>query len=888
MSILDRLKNSLHSKKAFTTAEMLLVLLIVSFLILAIPPIIHKKFVKQTKRGMHGRYECWKRTNPSTGVVETFQYLANDKKGIIIGHKGKAANGEIDGDIYGEKVNDGICRFNPSEVASDAQYFSLQAIGGGGGGTYPPYNPEDLTYTNPEASSGWKIIMLSDSNNTFKTNFATSADEAFKSLMSTSNLQGGYSNEASYEMSFRYYDQFDDTKWVRENFPFVTSKEDIIVCSGIGHRGLSKNTTDLNCANDGKHCPGIVLGSHGGYGVCYKIPKGSLAIKGAGEGIKITYKNYPRTYSLIHEHNDVDHYLNYFMVRYDSDESSEALGERPTISSSGSITEAHTGNNVSGNSFLACIEPTYMPAASASYTESSPVFPSKSYHRFDAQGAAGHAKIAYEVIRDAENGTHGGTQYVPDSGFMHYRVVGQEKDGGTVNKCYVKEPDESENNTKYTPDIVISAPTYEVKSDKDALGETTTFTILGGLPGLAYNNLSTNGATYKTYIGDKTAFSSYNGYNRMQTAHTNICPWKDCTVINQKWKKMQFPNHLEWAYNEAKSGGYSNPIVRLLAKYYTERIVWTRYAAGTANEGMVKSSSDYIFPAGISLKYIYNYDSTTYGYAGRTSELVSQFLPKFFGNLEITTGEGGLAGNEDDKLGQNGGDTVIWAKRVNAPKNITCVANDSNCKRMLSVNGGKAVRGGAIGKKLTMSGSETCEKEKDINSSDKGTLHPCMDGGAWNAEERFATSSGFAVIDEFDKKTATPSAIISQIKRDRNQGVLTVFNPGRGGDGGYTFLVDNTGNEQMQSKNHPNFTTSAMAAIGQDNWTQASTTKLTRLLPNVVTQNEIDNYRCYKNDGTPNPNKAPLASDDIYHKGNLKARVCRPEPGQHGAVIIIW
>ena len=882
MSILDRLKNSLHSKKAFTTAEMLLVLLIVSFLILAIPPIIHKKFIKQTKRGMHGRYECWKRTNPDTGVVETFQYLANEKNGIIIGHKGKASNGEVDGEIYGERVDSGICRFNPSEVASDAQYFSLQAIGGGGGGTYPPYNPSDLIYTNPEANSGWKIVMLSDSNNKYKSSFSTSADTAYKSLMSTANLKGGYSNEASYEMSLSYYDQFDDTEWIRKNFPYVTNINDIIVCSGIGHRGLADNASGTQ--NPSIHSLSIKLGSHGGYGVCYKIPKGSLAIKGKGDGIKLQYKNAPRTYSLIHEHNSIDYYLNYFMARYDSDVSSVSGGN---VTSNGNIAEDHYPDNVSGNAYLACIEPMYLPGTAAEYTDSSKRFASQTYRRFNAQGLDGHPNYTYEVVRDADNGgTHTGSNYVVNQGFMQYQVVGTTKDGGNVNKCFVLAPDESENDEKYSPNLVITAPTYEVKSDKDEIGGPETFTILGGLPGIPFNQLAANGLNYKSYIGDKSQFYSKNGYNRMQAINKHICPWKGCTAINQQWKRIQYPNQLEWAYNEAYTSGYNNPIVRLLAKYYTERITWSLNSDGSYKTSYKKY--DFIFPGGITIKYIYNYDSTTYGYAGRTSELVSQFLPKFFGDLEIITGEGGSAGDKANNVGHNGGDTVIWAKRINAPKNTTCVMNDSNCKRMLSIKGGMAVRGGAIGKKLTMSGSETCEKESDINPSDYGTLHPCMDGGAWNAQERFATSSGFAVIDEFDKRTATPSAIISQIKRDRNQGILTEFNPGRGGDGGYTFLVNNTGNEQMQQVNHPNFTPSAMAAIGQANWTMVNSSKLTRLLPNVITASDIANYRCYKNDGTPNPDKAPLASDDIYLDGNRKARVCRPEPGQHGAVIIIW
>lgn len=56
-NILNRVTK--NSKKAFSLAEMLLVLLILSFLIVSLAPIAYKKIPKKTDRLPHGRFECY-------------------------------------------------------------------------------------------------------------------------------------------------------------------------------------------------------------------------------------------------------------------------------------------------------------------------------------------------------------------------------------------------------------------------------------------------------------------------------------------------------------------------------------------------------------------------------------------------------------------------------------------------------------------------------------------------------------------------------------------------------------------------------------------------------------------------------------------------------------
>lgn len=102
------------SKSAFSLAEMLLVLLILSFLTVSLAPIAYKKVPKKTDRDTHGRFECYYEGG------KLMQYTAN----------------EISGPQTPEEVEK--CTFDPPAKAS---FFIIQAIGGGAGGTYITEDP---------------------------------------------------------------------------------------------------------------------------------------------------------------------------------------------------------------------------------------------------------------------------------------------------------------------------------------------------------------------------------------------------------------------------------------------------------------------------------------------------------------------------------------------------------------------------------------------------------------------------------------------------------------------------------------------------------------------------------------------------------------------------
>lgn len=91
---------------AFTLAEMLVVLLIMSFIAIGIPLIHFKKTELKTKRSLHGRYECYYQGNT------LMEYMVNEE-GANMGPNAVTS-----------------CSFTPPK---NAIFFLVHAVGGGGG-----------------------------------------------------------------------------------------------------------------------------------------------------------------------------------------------------------------------------------------------------------------------------------------------------------------------------------------------------------------------------------------------------------------------------------------------------------------------------------------------------------------------------------------------------------------------------------------------------------------------------------------------------------------------------------------------------------------------------------------------------------------------------------
>lgn len=104
----------LLSKRGFSLAEMLVVVLIISVVAAAAVPLAHKKFRVKKDKGVHGRYECYR---DATGQLQEILY----NNGIKVR----------------DTFNDGITITKCGFVADQkAAYYIVQVIGAGGGGAY--------------------------------------------------------------------------------------------------------------------------------------------------------------------------------------------------------------------------------------------------------------------------------------------------------------------------------------------------------------------------------------------------------------------------------------------------------------------------------------------------------------------------------------------------------------------------------------------------------------------------------------------------------------------------------------------------------------------------------------------------------------------------------
>ena len=114
-------KTEKNNKIGYTLAEMLLVMLIISLMLLALPPVTKKIYEERYTRRLHGRYECFR--NAANQVVE-----------------GSATEGNV---VSGVKLAEGgKCRF---KVPTTSIYVLIHAVGGGGGGAYLTGNPTDTS-----------------------------------------------------------------------------------------------------------------------------------------------------------------------------------------------------------------------------------------------------------------------------------------------------------------------------------------------------------------------------------------------------------------------------------------------------------------------------------------------------------------------------------------------------------------------------------------------------------------------------------------------------------------------------------------------------------------------------------------------------------------------
>ena len=195
---------------AFSLAEMLLVLLIMSFLSVAIAPFVTKKVKKDTLRQPHGRFECfwdgdrlvqYKVLESGTGVEE-------------------------------DRTATGYCEFEP---AARATFYLVQGVGGGGGGAFAALAPNIKTFTakytdrdeaNQTVDAGYYIpcSRLKNDSNQVRTEYYAACTGHIKDSFSDSSAPSETSSKWA---------------WVNEiwNDPAYTPTRTYKICSGHGAGG---------------------------------------------------------------------------------------------------------------------------------------------------------------------------------------------------------------------------------------------------------------------------------------------------------------------------------------------------------------------------------------------------------------------------------------------------------------------------------------------------------------------------------------------------------------------------------------------------------------------------------------------------------------------------
>lgn len=301
MSILERYEDNHSRKNAFTTAEMLLVLLIISFLILAIPPLMHKKFEKQLTKGDHGRYECWR--DPVNGHV--YAFLATTKDGILISDENVSIGDRST--LKGKDLGaDGVCTFDPQKQARGAAYFSVQAVGGGAGGSFAPRakaqieldNASSVDKTSKQTELEKYAGETSDTQSVYlgRNGYTEAENKSWnEKILSNATMAHAKSEEPidedlteeylgdgtavfSYNSSLQKLNAIESTKWVGNYMPDVKQFKgagDVLFCGGHGNRGEAYHSAMYTLANDRYQLKIDYLeGQKGGAQACYYLEDG--------------------------------------------------------------------------------------------------------------------------------------------------------------------------------------------------------------------------------------------------------------------------------------------------------------------------------------------------------------------------------------------------------------------------------------------------------------------------------------------------------------------------------------------------------------------------------------------------------------------------------------
>lgn len=776
--MLERIKGNIEAnRKGFSLAEMLIVLLIISFLVLAMPPIVHKKVQKRITRGEHGRYECWVSPQDMTvdGVTyqkgKTYEYYATEKNG-------PCADCGAKNSPKGYIPTGGQCTFKPKEMAPNAAYFSFNVIGGGAGGSYAPYDPSDKMYKDLEATLSANVRLgkyvctegapnidgtcppgsMGFVNGENPANWSWYGDIYQAGVGNCNDLDKhqfrnpingdiGYINfwgrasetehyAYNYKNSIEAYDELPRTKdWVKYYWvPVVLSNTSLQFCSGKGYTGAPVANSGSSA---GSEYYKYFYGGPGGKGVCVRLKSAPLPV-----GVNYPSLGADNYFKVARAKRENLEYF-FYVLNKDAKQTTKLVSmEKTRLTDDIDLPKAATNPGISNGG----VEP--------------------------SPGAITHQNLC-------------GNSY--EGNFVYL--------GGTGDN----------------PDLLV-------------------------LPGA-------------------------NGHEATSAVSTEISQQGDTVTID----------------GETINFTGANAANRIAGTVNAENSVWE--IANDAPEGKFEASipnleGSTLFPSSILMTRKYGFDSTTFGYPGEPGESISMFLPNLTGNLTFEIGQGGEKGTAGHKTGGSGSNTYV---------------KNSDGVNIFTAKGGVGHMGGEIGSKVLMFGediltgrgsggpnpmklSSVCESGVTFGAkTDKGgmplLIDGCLDKGVRDNEKRFSADSGFYTILELDSETKTPS-VINKLYGSIDDGGTGML-PGSGGDGGYSFLRDTSGEEHIRFTNHPN-------ANNTDYDYPYTYTDGTGTKHQTITQK----YKCYR--------KKENIGEASGKEVNNPATVCEPSIGYPGAVVIVW
>lgn len=235
LRFINKHKNNIHF--AYTLAEMLIVLVIISAVLISLPAATKKLFTEKDIKTFHGRFECyWDRTNPNNPVVK-YYYYRDDVNGRPVIQEGTA--------------DDNKCSFVPPMTYS---YILIHAVGGGGAG-----GQVQGTVPAPALVSAYKE---------YKNGRKDTWDEWFKRMTYSMGTKDVYSTMITLKQVNLHYGKSGSAgRIVSMFFPYIPTGNSIFLYPGRGGELQDYDAPNPLNANN-------TYGGDGGNSVVQVVPTG--------------------------------------------------------------------------------------------------------------------------------------------------------------------------------------------------------------------------------------------------------------------------------------------------------------------------------------------------------------------------------------------------------------------------------------------------------------------------------------------------------------------------------------------------------------------------------------------------------------------------------------